>query len=126
MPPPIVPPAPVRLSITICVPRSSPIFVYTTRLTVSIEEPGDCATMTRTGRIGYFDASACAATTQCGRSAASAQPAASTMRGTYLIDVLLVMMPALVERLRLWATLILRRHTHNCRKLPAPRHTPAA
>src|SRR5688572_5216461 len=88
MPPPMTPPAPVRLSITICSPRSSPILVNTTRLIVSIEEPGDCATMTRIGRSGYFEASAWAAAAGDATQASAQQ--ASALLSKYFIGILLV------------------------------------
>jgi hypothetical protein len=50
--PPIVPPAPVRLSTTSWWPSTSPIWAATTRAMASIDEPGVCATISRMGRAG--------------------------------------------------------------------------
>src|SRR5262249_56660299 len=50
---PMVPPAPVRFSITICWPIARDIDSPTTRATKSSPPPGASGTMKRTGRLGH-------------------------------------------------------------------------
>ncbi|OLB79101.1 MAG: hypothetical protein AUI16_02060 [Alphaproteobacteria bacterium 13_2_20CM_2_64_7] len=110
---PIVPPAPVRFSMTICWLIARDIASPTTRATKSSPPPGASGTMKRTGRLGHSvseDRAACARAA-LGRSAPCTTPprSATAPPAALLIKVRLSMfdtahLPSVVDNRRLAST----------------------